>query len=137
MTLNHQIRRDAPISAEEIEDLRAAVGWDRFEGKYDRILLNSYAHFTVHVGGRLVGFLNVISDGIGNAFLVDLMVATDFQKQGLGSALVQNAIADLTADGVRCIQVTFNPELEGFYRKCGFHIFLGGIIDNEAEAAQK
>jgi hypothetical protein len=30
------------------------------------------------------------------------------------------------------IQVTFHPELESFYRKCGFDRFAAGIIDNAA-----
>ena len=125
----YQIERDKPVATAEIEDLRCAVGWDRFEDKYDQILSNSYIHFTVHDADRLIGFLNVISDGIGDAFLLDLMVAPDFQRRGIGKTLVKNAVMDLTDDGIRCIHVTFAPNLEGFYRKCGFPIFSAGIID--------
>jgi len=128
----YQVERDKPVTAKQIEDLRVAVGWDRFESKYDQILQHSYTHFTVYDEDRLIGFLNVVSDGYGDAFLLDLMIAPDFQRQGIGKALVERAVADLTTDGIRCIQVTFKPELEGFYRKCGFHIFLAGIIDNES-----
>ena len=63
-------------------------------------------------------------------FLVDLLVHPDFQGKGLGRRLVAEAVAQLTADGIKCIQVTFNPEHEAFYRSCGFHIFKAGIIDN-------
>jgi GNAT superfamily N-acetyltransferase len=125
-----QVKRDEPVGAREIEDLRAEVGWDRFEDKYDRVLLNSYAHFTARDEGRLVAFVNVISDGIGDAFLVDLLVHPRYQRRGLGRSLVEAAISEISTDGVRCIQVTFHPELEGFYRKCGFHVFKAGIIDN-------
>ncbi len=126
-----EIQRDAPVMATEVENLREEVGWDRFP-KYHLILPNSYAHFTVRKEERLVGFVNVISDGTADAFLVDLLIAPDFQKKGLGKALVQKAIADLTTDGICCIQTTFPPELQGFYQECGFHIFCGGIIDNHA-----
>lgn len=135
MTIDtHEIRRDEPVSAKEIESLRAAVGWERYENKYDRILPNSYAHFTVREGGQLIAFVNVISDGIADAFLVDLIVHPDCQRHGLGQALVEAAVSELTADGIKCIQVTFNPEHEVFYRKCGFHIFKAGIIDNDYRA---
>lgn len=30
---------------------------------------------------------------------------------------------------IQCVHVTFNRGEEEFYRKCGFHIFGGGIID--------
>jgi GNAT superfamily N-acetyltransferase len=130
MDFSHDIKRDAPVKGEEIEALRAAVDWERLENKYDRTLTNSYTHFTVGKDGQLVGFLNVISDGIRDAFLVDLMVHPEIQGRGFGRALVEVAVAALTMDGIKCIQVTFDPYLESFYRSCGFHIFRAGIIDS-------
>jgi GNAT superfamily N-acetyltransferase len=127
--ISTNIKRDEPVAAEEIEALRVAVGWDRFENKYERIIPNSYTHFAIRTAGALVGFLNVISDGIGDAFLVDLMVQPAMQRRELGRALVKAAIEALKADGIKCIQVTFNPHLESFYRACGFHVFKAGIID--------
>jgi GNAT superfamily N-acetyltransferase len=132
--LSKQVRRDEPVKAEEIEALRIAVGWEKFENKYDRIIPNSYTHFTIRKEGQLVGFVNVISDGIGDAFLVDLMVHPDIQRRGLGRALVGAAVTALTADGIKCIQVTFNPNLEEFYSSCGFYIFRAGIIDTDEKS---
>lgn len=126
-----QIKRDEPVTPQEIEDLRAAVGWERLENKYDRILAHSYTHFTVRNAGKLVGFVNVISDGVADAFLLDLIVHPSVQRRGIGKALVDAAIAALTTDGIRCIQVTFDSDLEGFYRDRGFYIFKAGIIDND------
>jgi GNAT superfamily N-acetyltransferase len=124
------ISRNAKISGKQIADLRVAVGWDRMEGYYDRILAQSYAHFSVHGDdGSLIAFVNVISDGIGDAFLVDLMVHPDDQGKGIGQALITQAINDLRADGIRAIEVIFEPHLESFYRACGFHIMQSGIID--------
>jgi GNAT superfamily N-acetyltransferase len=124
-----EIKRNESVAAREVEDLRASVGWERLENKYDTILANSYAHFTVRENTRLIAFLNVISDGIGDAFLVDLMVHPTAQRHGIGRALVLFAISALRHDGIKCIQVTFDRELESFYRGCGFYIFRGGIID--------
>jgi N-acetylglutamate synthase-like GNAT family acetyltransferase len=132
---NHRVRRNEPVEATEIECLRSAVGWEKLENKYDRILANSYTHFTVRADDRLIGFANVISDGICDAFLVDLIVHPNYQRHGLGRVIVERAVADLTADGIKCIQVTFNPEHESFYRDCGFHIFKAGIIDNDHREA--
>jgi ribosomal protein S18 acetylase RimI-like enzyme len=128
---DQQIKRGEVVKAKEIEDLRAAVGWERLPDKYDKILANSYTHFTMREDNELLGFVNVISDGIGDAFLVDLMVHPKVQRRGIGRALVDAAIDGLTRDGIKCIQVTFDPELESFYRACGFYIFRGGIIDND------
>ena len=132
-----QILRNAPLTSAEIEQLRIAVGWDSSPGHYDYVLPKAYTHFSVHVEERVVGFVHVLSDGRVDAFLLDLMVHPDFQGTGIGEALVKRVVEELTADGIRCIQVTFNPELEHFYRKCGFHIFKGGIIDHGPPTGQQ
>ena len=49
-----QIKRNDVVTAKEIEDLRAAVGWERLENKYDKILANSYAHFTLRERSHLL-----------------------------------------------------------------------------------
>jgi ribosomal protein S18 acetylase RimI-like enzyme len=130
MNKPYPVVRQAPLSGSQVEELRVAVGWARLPGRYDQILAQSYAHFSVMDQARLVGFVNVISDGIGDALLVDLMVHPDYQHQGLGKALVTQAVNDLRAGGIQLIQVVFEPELEAFYRDCGFHIVKAGIIDN-------
>lgn len=136
MDLRYELVRDGPVASADLEGLRASVGWDadRAESRYDEILARSYTHYAVHSHGRLIAFVSVLSDGIADAFLLDLMVHPDFQRQGIGRALVRRAVSDLTAEGIRAIQVTFAQELEGFYRKCGFHVFGGGIIDNGPRA---
>lgn len=121
--------RQAPLTGVQIEELRVAVGWDKMSGFYDRILAKSYTHFSVCNNNILIGFVNVISDGIGNAFLVDLMVHPDYQAQGLGQAIVKHAIQSLKMDGIRAIEVIFDDHLVPFYRSCGFHIMKSGIID--------
>jgi hypothetical protein len=42
---------------------------------------------------------------------------------------VHHAVEYLREAGVQCIHITFNRSEEEFYRKCGFHISGGGIID--------
>ena len=129
MQETYHILRNASLNGTDLEDLRVAVRWDRMEGLYEAILKKSYSHFSVTVADRLIAFVNVISDGIGDAFLVDLMVHPDHQHQGLATALVEGAIQELSSDGIRCIEVIFDPRLDRFYRRFGFHILSAGIID--------
>ena len=125
-----EIIKEAIVEPKEIEDLRETVGWDRSEGTYQEILNLHYTYYTVrNQNGRLIGYMSVLSDGIAEAFLLDLVVHPQYQKKGLGKRIVKKAIADIKAAGIRCVQVTFNNNLESFYVKCGFQIFKGGIID--------
>ena len=125
-----QITRDGPVAPLEIEDLREAVGWDRSEGTYEQIVAAHYAHYTVRdEHSRLIGYMSVLSDGVADAFLLDLAIHPQHQHKGIGTRLVRTAIRDLKAAGIRCVQVTFGDDLEPFCARCGFRIFRGGIID--------
>jgi GNAT superfamily N-acetyltransferase len=125
-----EINRDGQVLPDEIADLRSTLGWHRTEGIYTKLLERHYAHYTVRGGdGSLIAYVSILSDGLADALLVDLMVHPDHQNCGVGTRLVRRAIADLRDDGIQCIQVTFNTNLTPFYAQCGFHIFGGGIID--------
>ena len=127
----YQVERDKPVTPDEINALRSSVGWDLVGESYHQVLERGYTHYSVRAEGQLVGFVNILSDGIGDAFLVDLVVHRDHHRDHIGTAIVKRAVRDMTDDGVQCIQVTFNPENEAFYKSIGFHIFKAGIIDNK------
>ena len=128
--VNMKIIRDSIVEPKEIEDLREAAGWDRSEDTYQDILDRHYTYYTArNEDGRLIGYMSVLSDGISDAFLLDLVVHPLYRRKGLGTQIVKKAITDIKTAGIRCVQVTFNTDLETFYKKCGFHIFKGGIID--------
>lgn len=125
-----QIIRDGPIEPEEIEDLRQSVGWERTGGTYTEVLRRHFVNYTVRdEAGGLIGYVSVLSDGIADAFLLDLMVHPKHQQSGLGTRLVIRAVTDMQAAGIQCVQVTFDADLAPFYSQCGFHIFGGGVID--------
>ena len=124
------IIRDGRLEAEEIGELRTAVGWDKCEGTYSTILKRHFTYYTVRAeDGRLIGYMSILSDGISDAFLLDLMVHPDFRGKQIGSRLVKRGIQDMKEAGIRCVQVTFDENLREFYALCGFHVFGGGIVD--------
>ena len=128
------IVRDAPLTGDNVESLREAVGWDRTTHS-DAMLAGSYTHFSITADDRLIAFLNVVSDGAGDAFLVNLLVHPNYQRQGLGRQFVRHAINALTDEGIQCIWVMFDEQLDHldrFYRSCGFDIQKAGVFDNAA-----
>ncbi len=128
--MNIEITRDGLIVPKEIEDLRETVGWDKSEGNYEQILVRNYTYYTVrNEEGLLCAYLSVLSDGVADAFLLDLIVRPQYQHKGIGTQLVHRAISDMKTAGVQCVHVTFADHLEPFYEHCGLHIFKAGIID--------
>ena len=119
------------LKAEQVAALREAVGWDGRVEKYRQILGNTYLCAACFSDDRLVGYVDVISDGIDDAYIRDLAVHPDYQRRGIGSKLIAMVLERVRSDGIRMVNVVFEPELAKFHRRAGFTIMAGGIIDNE------
>ena len=77
----------------------------------------------------LVGFVNVVWDGLTHAWVQDLMVDGAAQRSGVGSQLVARCKDAAVAAGCGYLHVDFEPHLEGFYiEACGFTPTLAGLM---------
>lgn len=121
------------LTVKEVADLRRAVGWDGREEQMEKIIGRTYLTVACFDGELLVGFVDVISDEVEDALIRNLLVHPEYRRQGLGLKLLEIAIKKIKADRIKTINVLFEPELAGLYRKAGFKIVSGGMIDNEAE----
>lgn len=118
------------VTADVVSDLRASVGWARFDADEEDVLHGYWA--TVggfDADGTLVAWCALLSDGRVHGVLLDVIVHPQWQGQGVGRALVARAVEHLRAHGIRIIHVDFLPERAAFYAHCGFRIGLGGIYE--------
>lgn len=120
------------IDAVALAQLRKAVGWDERLAKIRLTLGRCYYWAGCLAGGKLVGFIEVVSDGVDDAYIRNLIVHPDYQRQGIGLKLLQMTKERIRADGIKTVNLLFEPELARFYQKAGFRIVSGGLIDNEA-----
>jgi hypothetical protein len=70
----YPVERDRPVTVNEVNELRLSAEWDLVDETFRQVLERSYSHYSVRARGRLVGFVNILSDGIGDAFLLNLLV---------------------------------------------------------------
>jgi len=80
-------------------------------------------------GSDLVGFVNVVWDGLVHAWLQDTMVAARARGRGIGTGLVGRARAGAKAAGCEYLHVDFTDELRPFYYgACGFVPTNAGLL---------
>ena len=80
-------------------------------------------------GDRLVGFVNVLWDGLVHAWLQDTMVAADARGSGIGVAVVAAAREGAAAAGCEWLHVDFDDDLRPFYLDaCGFEPTSAGLL---------
>ena len=80
-------------------------------------------------GDTLVGFVNVLWDGLVHAWLQDTMVALDARRRGVGTELVKVATREARGAGCEWLHVDFDEHLRTFYLDaCGFSATHAGLI---------
>jgi ribosomal protein S18 acetylase RimI-like enzyme len=81
-------------------------------------------------GSELVGFVNVLWDGLVHAWLQDTMVAAQARGRRIGTALVDNARRSTKEAGCEYLHVDFEDHLRAFYYgACGFRPTNAGLLE--------
>jgi GNAT superfamily N-acetyltransferase len=115
-----------------LEDLYRAGGWWR--GSYDRSslpdLVRSSFGFAVVVhlpSGQTVGMGRLISDGVSDAYVQDLVVLPGFRGHGIGRAIVKRLVEFAMARRVTWIALVAEPGTRSFYEELGFSPMEGFV----------
>ncbi len=127
---------DAPISPAVLADLREAVGWNRMEADLaDESLCNSF-HLCCFDGETLIGYAAVVSNGVTDAYIQDVMVHPDWQHQGISTALMERVLERLRNEGIYMVSVIYgDPALQALYERFGFQTMLCGQMELRPERA--
>jgi GNAT superfamily N-acetyltransferase len=90
---------------------------------------HSLGWVTARSNGVLVGFVNVIWDGLVHAWIQDVMVAISARHQGVGAGLVKVARDGARDAGCEWLHVDFDDHLRRFYYDaCGFEPTNAGLM---------
>ena len=117
------IKEYTDLSKEEIVSLYNAVGWSAYTKDPDSLLRgyrNSLLVLAAYEDNRLAGIIRVVGDACTIIFVQDIIVAPDYQRKGIGTALLKQILDRYSH--VRQIElVTDNtPGTISFYRSMGF-----------------
>jgi ribosomal protein S18 acetylase RimI-like enzyme len=90
---------------------------------------------TARAGERVVGMARLLSDGVSNAYLVDVWTQTDYRRRGIGRRMVEMLCAAVPGQHVG-LQT---DDQRSFYEALGFRaqpefmsLVVGRWLDNPA-----
>ena len=86
----------------------------------EQSLAHSLAIYVARDGEKIVGLVRLVGDGFSSVFVQDLIVLPSYQRQGIGSDLMKEALGDYK-DAYQVQLATEQTEKNvGFYRSMGF-----------------
>ena len=117
------IRKQEIVKLEDVLHLYQAAGWTNYTNQpqmLEQALPHSLAVYLAFDGEKIVGLIRLVGDGFSSVFVQDLIILPTYQHQGIGSALMKQALGDFK--GAYQVQlVTEQTERTlGFYRSMGF-----------------
>jgi ribosomal protein S18 acetylase RimI-like enzyme len=134
------VRIDSSLARIDWEQAKADLAADRFDnGRSAEALRRSFEQ-SQHValardGERVVGMARLLSDGVCNAYLVDVWTASSHRRQGIASQMIQALLDEVPGQHVG-LQTDDAQEL---YRALGFEpqpefwsLVVGSWLDNDA-----
>ena len=77
---------------------------------------NSFATCIAFADGHIIGTARILSDGVCNAYLVDVWTYTAYRRRGVARAMIESLLAKLSGQHV----YTFTDDAPDFYKKLGF-----------------
>ena len=110
---------------DEIVELYRAGGWWKEGMDPSRIddLIRGSLLFAVAISistGKAVGMGRVISDGISDAYIQDLVVLSEFRNMGAGKMILDRLVEECKSRKITWIALIAQPGKEDFYRAQGF-----------------
>ena len=116
----------------EIANLYRAGGWwkDEYDPKELPRLIQGSFLFAVAVNlqtGHAIGMGRVISDGVSDGYIQDLVVLPEYRKTGIGTRIVSLLVKKCIESGISWIGLIAEPDTEKFYLPFGFHPMEGHI----------
>ena len=117
------IKKQEIVKLEDVLHLYQAVGWTNYTHQsqmLEQALSHSLVIYVALDGDAVVGLIRLVGDGFSSVFVQDLIVLPSYQRQGIGSSLMKEALKDYK-DAYQVQLVTEETErtLE-FYRFMGF-----------------
>ena len=117
------VRKQDVVKLEDVLHLYQAVGWTNYTNQpqmLEQALSHSLVIYLALDDDAVVGLIRLIGDGFSSVFVQDLIVLPSYQRQGIGSALMKEALEDYKEVYQVQLATEQTEKNVGFYRSMGF-----------------
>ena len=117
------IRKQEIVKLEDVLHLYQAVGWTNYTNQpqmLEQALSHSLVIYLALDGDAVVGLVRLVGDGFSSVFVQDLIVLPSYQRQGIGSALMKQALEDFKEAYQVQLATEQTEKNVRFYRSIGF-----------------
>lgn len=100
----------------------------RTTAQHQAAFANSQATCLAYANDQLIGTARVLSDGVSNAYVVDVWTHSDFRHQGIATQMMELVLADFQGQHVYLFT---SAEIVPFYSQLGFKsqgVGLGKVV---------
>ena len=118
-----KITKETSVSIDDVLHLYQAVGWTNYTNQsqmFAQALTHSLGIYLARDGEKIVGLVRLIGDGFSSVFVQDLIVLPTYQRQGIGSTLMKQALSDYKDTYQIQLATDESEKTLGFYRSLGF-----------------
>ena len=131
---------DSSLESIDWVQVKADLAADDFDNGRNPEALRRSFHQSQHVafardGERVVGMARLLSDGVCNAYLVDVWTASTYRRQGIASAMISRLLDAVPGQHVGLQTDDVQPLYEslGFKSQPEFwSVVVGSWLDNDA-----
>ena len=117
------IRKQEIVKLEDVLHLYQAVGWTNYTNQpqmLEQSLSHSLAIYLALDGDAVVGLIRLVGDGFSSVLVQDLIVLPSYQRQGIGSSLMKEALEDFKEAYQVQLATEQTEKNVVFYRSMGF-----------------
>jgi len=115
---------DLPQVVPGVIGLYREAGWFNNTESVDQeqmgqLLRNSFRVMGAFAAGRIIGLMRALSDGVSDAYLLDMVVSGKYRRQGIASRILQALVDELKKCQIEWIVCISVPGKDGLYAKFG------------------
>lgn len=109
----------------DIVELYKAGGWwkDSYDPSGIKSLIEGSFAFAVAIDSKkekAIGMGRILSDGVSDAYIQDMVVLPEYRKSGVGKNLVNFLLNHCLSKGIKWIGLIAEPNQDKFYSPLGF-----------------